>query len=93
MHENSLACYRKMEQENKFEPKEQAIMDCFGPLTKLSRQQLVPITHFPINTITGRVKKLLKQGNLIEDGDRFDATTKKRQALLRLPVGQLALFQ
>ena len=67
-------------------------MQLFGETTKLSRQQISEIARRPINTICGRCDSLLTKGALIEEGERRDASTGKRQKLLRLPVGQAELF-
>ncbi len=74
------------------QPKEQAIMAIFGPETKLSRQQISEVARIPLHSVCGRVDSLLTKTALIEEGERRDAYTGKRQKLLRLPVGQAELF-
>lgn len=74
------------------QPKEELILSIFGPATRVSRQQISEITRIPINCVTGRVDSMLTKGVLIEEGERRDPFTKKRQKLLRLPVGQLELI-
>lgn len=72
--------------------KEARVLGVFGPDTRLSRQQISEIARLPINTICGRVDSLLTKGLLIEEGERKDPVTHKRQKLLRLPAGQIGLF-
>ncbi len=74
------------------QPKEQAIIAIFGPNTRLSRQQISEVSRIPLHSVCGRVDSLLTKGVLVEEGERRDAYTGKRQKLLRLPVGQRELF-
>ncbi len=74
------------------QPKEQAIMNLFGPATKLSRQQISELARMPINTVCGRIDSLIAKDALIEEGERRDPCTGKRQKVLRLPIGQAELF-
>lgn len=88
----TMAAYRSLQADNALQPKEEAVMSLFGPRTKLSRQQVGEIARMPINCVTGRVKSLLEKGILVEEGTRLDPCTRKHQALLRLPAGQLELI-
>jgi hypothetical protein len=72
--------------------KEAVIMAIFGVNTRLSRQQISEITRMPLNGVCGRVDSLLTKGALIEEGERRDPFTGKRQKLLRLPIGQRELL-
>lgn len=70
------------------------VLSVFGPDTRLSRQQISEVARLPINTVCGRVNSLMTKGALVEEGERRDPVTRKKQALLRLPVGdQGELFQ
>jgi hypothetical protein len=72
------------------QPKERAILALFtGPQVKLSRQQISAVLPMPINCVCGRVDSLLSAGHLVEQGDRIDPATRKRQKLLQLPARDL----
>ena len=73
------------------QPVEIEIMNTFGVATRLSRQQIAEMTRRPINTICGRVDALLARNDLIEEGERLDPATHRRQKLLRRPIGQMEL--
>ncbi len=66
------------------QPKQQQILNLFGRGVKLSRQQISDRCGMPINGVCGRVDSLVTAGVLVEDGDRVDPLTHKRQKLLRL---------
>lgn len=74
------------------QPKEQAVMRVFGPGTKLSRQQISEVARIPLHTVCGRVDSLISKGKLVEEGERRDPMTGKRQKLLWVPFGQKELF-
>jgi hypothetical protein len=46
----------------------------------------------PLHGVCGRVDSLLTKGVLVEEGERRDPFTSKRQKLLRLPIGQRELL-
>ena len=83
---NSLDAFRAFDPIH-LEHLESVILDLFKlgrePVA-LSRQQISRIKNLPINTVAGRVKGLLDKGCLIEDGDRIDPVTCRKQALLKL---------
>jgi hypothetical protein len=66
------------------QPKQEQILALFRPGVLLSRQQISVLCPMPINGVCGRVDSLVCAGILIEDGDRIDPLTNKRQKLLRL---------
>ena len=90
--ETSIEAFYSLSPSLDLQPKEIAIMQLFGPDTRLSRQQIAEMAHFPINTVCGRIDSLLAKKALVEEGDRIDPATRKRQKLLRLPIGQMELF-
>jgi hypothetical protein len=56
-----------------------------GPEVALSRQQIAQLSGLPINCVCGRADSLIAAGRLVEEGERRDPHTGKRQKLLRLP--------
>lgn len=87
---NSLDAFRAFDPIH-LEHLESVILDLFKAPEKLgrepvalSRQQISRIKNLPINTVAGRVKGLLDKGCLIEDGNRIDPVTCRKQALLKL---------
>jgi hypothetical protein len=77
------------------QPKQRAILALFtGPGVALSRQQIAERLPMPINGVCGRVDSLLAAGLLVEEGERIDPFTHKRQKLLQLPRdAQRGLFR
>lgn len=49
-----------------------------------TRKELAAAMGKPINCICGRVRELLDQKRLIEDGKRLDRTTNKHQHVLKV---------
>jgi len=90
--ETSLSAYRSLSSPDYLQPKEAAIMRLFGFETRLSRQQISEMGNMPINCVCGRVNSLVASGRLIEQGERTDPFTGKKQKLLQLPTGQGRLF-
>lgn len=89
--ETSREAFHSLSAAQYLQPREIEIMQLFGPTTRLSRQQISEIARRPINTICGRIDSLVTKGVLVEEGERKDPYTGKRQKLLRLPGGQLEL--
>lgn len=87
---NSLEAFRAFDPIH-LEHLESVILDLFKAPEKLgrepvllSRQQISRIKNLPINTVAGRVRTLIDKGCLIEEGDRIDPVTCRKQALLKL---------
>lgn len=89
----SIEAFHSLSPALDLQPKEARIMDLFGIATRLSRQQISELARMPINTVCGRVDSLLTKHALVEEGERTDPHTGKKQKLLRLPAGQMELFQ
>lgn len=83
--ETSAEAYWSLPVAAYLQPKEAAVMALFQPGVQLSRQQIATRSRMPINCVCGRVNSLVTAGHLVEDGDRVDPQTGKRQRLLRLP--------
>lgn len=82
----SLEAFHSLPVADYLQPKERAVMALFtGPEVKLSRQQIAERAPMPLHCVCGRVNSLLAAGRLMEEGDRRDPSTGKRQKLLRLP--------
>ncbi len=82
--ETSRAAYHSLPVGAYLQPKQQLILGLFGPGTRLSRQQISVAANMPINGVCGRVDSLVTAGLLVEDGERVDPPTQKRQKVLRL---------
>jgi hypothetical protein len=90
MAETSLEAFHSLPVADYLAPKERAVLALFtGPEVKLSRQQISAVLPMPINCVCGRVDSLLAAGHLVEQGDRIDPLTRKRQKLLQLPARDL----
>jgi hypothetical protein len=84
--ETSLDAFHSLPVAGYLQPKERAVMALFtGPEVKLTRQQIAERAPMPLSCVCGRVNSLVAAGRLMEEGDRRDPTTGKRQKLLQLP--------
>lgn len=84
--ETSVEAFHSLPIRGYLQPKEQAVMALFtGPEVALSRQQIAELAPMPLHGVCGRVDSLLTAGHLVEEGERRDPHTGKRQKLLRLP--------
>lgn len=80
----SAEAFHSLSPRDYLQPKQREILALFWPGVALSRQQISALCRMPINGVCGRVDSLLAAKVLIEDGDRIDPLTHKRQKLLRL---------
>jgi hypothetical protein len=84
--ETSREAYRSLPVATYLQPKERAVMALFtGPEVRLTRQQIAERAPMPLHCVCGRVNSLVAAGRLMEEGDRRDPSTGKRQKLLQLP--------
>jgi hypothetical protein len=89
--ETSREAFHSLPVRDYLQPKEQAVMALFtGPEVRLTRHQIAERAPMPLHCVCGRVNALVAAGRLVEEGDRRDPATGKRQKLLQLPRGAQA---
>jgi len=88
----SIQAYHSLVTSGSLQPREQQVMAAFGPMTKLTLQQISEAIGMPINAVCGRVRALLDKGVLEVVGESVDPTTNKAQQVLALAKRQTEIF-
>lgn len=90
--DSSLAAYDHLQETGKLGTQAQTILDCIRSGRDYSLQELVKITGYAINAVSGRCNDLKKAGMLAEGAPRRCSVTGRTIHPVKLPARQLELI-
>lgn len=84
----SRAAYADLVDSSKLQPKERRVADAIAEHGPMTREEISAVTRMPINSVTGRVRSMVKKGVLYEVSAKKNPETGYDNGILDLSLAE-----